>query len=418
MLPGTLADRLRGAAGCERTFDTEVHVGGYGRGLAVLGAASALILAGCGSSNGGSGGGGSSGGSGGGTVSLGFMGAQTGPNAQLGINISNGAALAIDQHNAKSGVTKVTLKIYDTQGDPTQAPNQAKKAIQDKVVGVIGPAFSGESKTSVPILDQAGIPSISPSATAVSLAQNGWKTWHRVLANDNVQGPGDADFMAKTLGVKKAAVIDDQSEYGKGLADAVRKQLATDGVTVAVNDSIDPNASDYSSTVNKVKPATVDAVFFGGYYSAAGKLVKQLRDGGVRGRFVSGDGTLDAKFISGGGAATEGSLLSCTCSSAVGSTDPAVQKFAADYKAKYSTDPATYSAEGFDAANAFMMAIDAGKTSTSDILTYIDSIDFKGVSKQIKFQPNGELSGNLLFITEVKTGALAFLGDTTSAKPS
>jgi branched-chain amino acid transport system substrate-binding protein len=388
----------------------------YSRGLVAAAAASALVLSACGGNDNSSSGSGGS--SGGGSATIGFMGAQTGPNAQLGINISNGVELALEQHNAKSGVTQVKLIKYDTQGDPTQGANQAKKAITDKVVGVVGPAFSGESKTAVPILDEAGIPNVSPSATAVSLAQNGWKTWHRVLANDDVQGPGAADFLAKTVGAKTVAVIDDQSEYGKGLADAVRKQLATDGVKVAVNDSINPDASSFSSTVNKVKPANVDAVYFGGYYSAAGKLVKQLRDGGVQGTFMSGDGTLDAQFITGGGAAANGALLTCTCSSAVGSTDPAVQKFATDYKAKFGVDPATYSAEGFDATNIFLQAIDAGKTSTSDINDFVTNIDFKGVSKQIKFQPNGELSGDLLFVTEVKDGKLAFLGDTATAKPS
>ena len=389
----------------------------YSRGLVAAAAASALLLSACGG-NDNSNDGGSGGSSGGGPVTLGFMGAQTGPNAQLGINISNGVELAVEQHNAKSGVTQVKLIKYDTQGDPTQATNQAKKALTDKVVGVVGPAFSGESKTAVPILDEAGIPNVSPSATAVSLAQNGWKTWHRVLANDDVQGPGAADFLAKTVGAKTVAVIDDQSEYGKGLADAVRKQLATDGVKVAVNDSINPDASSYSSTVNKVKPANVDAVYFGGYYSAAGKLVKQLRDGGVQGTFMSGDGSLDAQLITGGGAAANGALLTCTCSSAVGSTDPAVQKFATDYKAKFNADPATYSAEGFDATNTFLQAIDAGKTSTSDINDFVTKIDFKGVSKQIKFEPNGELAGDLLFVTEVKDGKLSFLGDTSQAKPS
>jgi branched-chain amino acid transport system substrate-binding protein len=389
----------------------------YSRGLVAAAAASALLLSACGGDDSGSSSG-SGGSSGGGSATIGFMGAQTGPNAQLGINISNGVELALEQHNAKSGVTQVKLIKYDTQGDPTQATNQAKKALTDKVVAIVGPAFSGESKTADPIFEEAGIPNVSPSATAVSLAQNGWKFWHRVLANDDVQGPGDADFIAKTLNAKTAAVIDDQSEYGKGLADAVRKQLATAGVKVAVNDSINPDASSFSSTVNKVKPANPDVVFFGGYYSAAGKLVKQLKDGGVQGTFMSGDGTLDAQFINGGGAAANGALLSCTCSSATGSTDPAVQKFATDYKAKFNVDPATYSAEGFDATNAILQAIDAGKTSSSDINDFVSSIDFKGVSKQIKFDSKGELANDLLFITEVKDGKLAFLGDTATAKPS
>ena len=389
----------------------------YSRGLVAAAAASALVLSACGGSND-NGGSSGSGGSSGGSVTIGFFGAQTGPNAQLGINISNGAELAIEQHNAKSGVTQVKLTKYDTQGDPAQATNQAKKAVSDKVAAIIGPAFSGESKTADPIFEEAGIPNVSASATAVALGQNGWKFWHRVLANDGVQGPGDADFIAKTLNAKTVAVIDDQSEYGKGLGDAVRKQLATDGVKVAVNDAVNPDASSFSSTVNKVKPANPDVIFFGGYYSAAGKLVKQLKDGGVQGTFMSGDGTLDAQFIAGGGAAANGALLSCTCSSAVGSSDPAVQKFATDYKAKFKADPATYSAEGYDATNAVLQAIDAGKTDPADINDFVTKIDFKGVSKQIKFAPNGELANDLLFITEVKDGKLAFLGDTTQAKPS
>ena len=388
----------------------------YSRGLVAAAAASALVLSACGGNDNGSSGSGGS--SGGGSVTIGFFGAQTGPNAQLGINISNGVELALAQHNAKSGVTQVKLTKYDTQGDPAQATNQAKKAVSDKVAAIIGPAFSGESKTADPIFEEAGIPNVSPSATAVALGKNGWKFWHRVLANDDVQGPGDADFIAKTLNAKTVAVIDDQSEYGKGLGDAVRAQLATDGVKVAVNDAINPDASSFSSTVNKVKPANPDVVFFSGYYSAAGKLVKQLKDGGVQGTFMSGDGTLDAQFIAGGGAAANGALLSCTCSSAVGSSDPAVQKFAADYKAKFNADPATYSAEGFDATNAVLQAIDAGKTDPADINDFVTKIDFKGVSKQIKFAPNGELANDLLFITEVKDGKLAFLGDTTQAKPS
>ncbi|MBO0885539.1 MAG: branched-chain amino acid ABC transporter substrate-binding protein, partial [Mycobacterium sp.] len=199
------------------------------RFLGTIGAASALVVAAsaCGSSNdnSGSGSGGGSGGGGDKNITLGFVGAQTGPDAQLGINISNGVQLAIDQHNAKSGVTQVKYKAYDTQGDPTQASSQVRKVVEDKDVAVIGPAFSGESKTALPILEQAKIPNISPSATAVALGQQGYKYWHRVLANDDVQGPGDADFMANTLKAKKVAVIDDQSEYGKGLGDAVRGQL-------------------------------------------------------------------------------------------------------------------------------------------------------------------------------------------------
>ena len=379
------------------------------RAFGVIGVVAALSVAGtaCGKSS-------SGGGSKNSTIA--FMGAQTGPDAQLGINISNGAQLAFDQWTGKDK-KKYKFKLYDTQGDPTQASSQAKKVVQDKDIAVIGPAFSGESKTAVPILEKGKIPNISASATAVSLSQNGWKFWHRVLSNDDVQGPGDADFISKTLGAKKVAVIDDQSEYGKGLGDAARRQLKTDGVTVNPSGTLDPKGSDYSTTVNQIKAANPDVVFFAGYYSAAAKLLKQLSQAGVTAKFVSGDGSQDQKLAEQGGKATEGALLSCTCSLAVGSSDPAAQKFESTYKAKFKQEPSTYSSEGFDAMNIVLQAIDKGNTSPSKINDYLKDIDYKGVSKQIKFTDKGELSGDLLFFTEIENGKLKFLGDAKTAKP-
>ncbi|MGI8492691.1 MAG: ABC transporter substrate-binding protein, partial [Acidimicrobiales bacterium] len=122
---------------------------------------------------------------GGGALQIGFFGALTGPNAQLGINIKNGERLAIDQYNKTNPASKVTLDAFDSQGDPAQAPQGAQKMITDKVLAVIGPAFSGESEAADPLFEQAGIPNISASATRVDLAQKGWKYFHRALADDS-----------------------------------------------------------------------------------------------------------------------------------------------------------------------------------------------------------------------------------------
>jgi branched-chain amino acid transport system substrate-binding protein len=379
-------------------------------GAAVL-AIGSFSLAACGSSGGSSD-------SSSGTVKLGFMGDLTGENKQLGINIDNGAKLAIDQYNATNPSTKIQLVDYDTQGDPTQATNIVPKIVSDGVVGVIGPAFSGESKQAVPGLEENGIPNISASATNVDLSKNGWKTWHRVLANDGVQGPGVADYMANQLQAKKAAVIDDQSEYGKGLADQVADRFGAKKVNVVVREAIDPKQDDYSSTVNKIKGANVDVVFYGGYYAQAGTFVKQLKDAGVTAKFVSADGSLDQKFIDNAGPAANGAYLSCTCVLATASDDPDVQKFIDDYKAAYNTLPATYSAEGFDAATAFIKAVQAGKTSKEDILTFLGTVNFEGISKPIQFEANGELTGGAVYMHLVKDGKIVALGPTDTAKTS
>ena len=236
--------------------------------------AAALALGACGTTGGESP---SAGGTGGAQAAcdlkIGMFGALTGPNANLGIYIQNGVNLALDDYNKKNPNCKVTLENYDSQGLPDQAPALAKKAIDDKkVVGIVGPAFSGESKAADPAFNEAGLVAITPSATNPALADNGWKTFFRVLGNDATQGPAAAKYMKDTLKSAKVFVIDDASEYGKGLADIVRKDL---GASVVGSDRVQQKQTDFSASVTKVTAAGADTLFFGGYSPAAAPLIKQ-----------------------------------------------------------------------------------------------------------------------------------------------
>ncbi len=382
-------------------------------GVALI--AASLALTACGGNNEDGGGGGGGGGTQ--TVKIGFMGDLTGENSAIVIPPKNGAQLAVDEHNAKNPKVKIQLVTYDSQADPGQAVALAQKAItQDKIVALIGPAFSGESKNVGPILEEAKIPSVSPSATNPGLAKNGWKFWHRVVANDDVQGPAIAEFLFKAKSPKTAYVIDDRQDYSLGIANAAFDTLKGKGVSVQ-RDHIDPKASDYSSTVNKVNAAKPDVIFYGGYYAQAGRLLKQLRDAGVQATFASGDGSLDQGLVQGAGPkAAEGAVVGCPCLIPFGSTEPTLKKFADDYKAKFKADPAIYSTEGYDAASTFVKAIEAGKTTAEDINTYLSSLDLKGVSKEIKFGPNGEPNVNQIFIYQVQGGKISTLGDSATAK--
>jgi branched-chain amino acid transport system substrate-binding protein len=390
------------------------------RGLALVGVA-ALGLTACSSSKKSSTTGGtgtpttaSSGGGGGGSGSLkvGFFGALTGANAQLGINIENGEKLAISQYNATNPAHPVTLDPFDSQGDPSQANNGATKLIGDKVVAVIGPAFSGESAAADPIFESAQIPNVSSSATNTKLAQNGWKYFHRVLADDSLQGPADADYLVKTLGAKNVAVIDDNSTYGKGLGDAVRAQLPKIGAKDVLDDHVDPAGADYGSTVNKVVAANASAVFFGGYYDAAGRLIKQLKAAGFKGQFMSGDGSEDQRFVSdAGGAPAEGAFLSCACADVT--TVASAASFTSAYKSMFGSDPAIYSAEAYDATNFVLAAIKAGNTTGPTINNYLNTSSWSGVTKTVKFESDGNVSGGTIYVYEVKSGKVVQIGTTS-----
>ena len=343
-------------------------------------------------------------------ITIGFFGALTGNNSpQLGINEANGVQLAIDQFNTAHPNCHVSYKAFDSQGDPAQAPALATTAINDhNVVGIVGPAFSGESKQANPIFNQAGLPIITPSATNPTLAQNGWTIFHRAVANDDAQGPAVATYILNTLHSKKVAVVDDASEYGKGLADIVRQKLQAGGVSVTSPGSID-KSHNYPATVNAVKAAGVDAVFFGGYYQEAGPLALQLKTGGVTGTFISGDGSLDAGFVQGAGSAADGALL--TAPAAYALTAPKDQPFVNAYKAKFNTNPALYSGEAFDATNQFLAGIAAGKVARSDLNTYVSTTPYTGLLKTYSYGTNGELQGTpVILVHKVVSGQITLVG--------
>ena len=339
-----------------------------------------------------------------GDIHLGFLGALTGANGALGTNMVHGAQIAIDEYNATQTdcKTKVSLIQKDSQGDPKVAPPLASALVDDKsVVGLIGPGFSGETKATMPTFEAAGLPMITPGATNAKLSTNGWKMFHRILANDDKQAPGIVSYIT-TAGAKTVAVIDDASEYGKGLADSVRSGLGKLDVKDA---TIDPKASDFGAAVSAMKTANADYIFYGGYYAEAAKLVTQLRDAGVKSVFMSGDGSLDPAFITAAGKNGEGAILTAT--GAPSDVNPA---FSASFKAKWGTEPLLYSPEAYDCAKVFLAGLTAGKLTRADLAAFVSAYDAPGITKRIKFDATGEPAGSAVYSYVVKGGKLVGQG--------
>ena len=216
------------------------------------------------------------------------------------------------------------IKQFDTEGDPQKATQVAPQIVGDaNIIGLLGPAFSGETKATGPIFFQAGLLSLTASATNPALTTNGWTNFFRGLANDAVQGPAVANYMVKTLGYKKVCVVQDNSDYGVGLAEAITPVLgaAADSSCAA---KVKTGDKDFSATVQLVKGEAPDAVFYAGYYAEGAPFVQQLRDGGVTATFVSADGTNDPQFVAQAGASSKDAILSCPCG-------PAPDAYATEY---------------------------------------------------------------------------------------
>lgn len=341
-------------------------------------------------------------------VSLAYFGPKTGDAANLGLNIEGGVKVAVDEYNEANADCKVTLKDFDSQGDPEKATPLATQVINDKaVVGVVGPAFSGESDATGAAFSEAGLVTVSASATNPDLTKNGWKTFHRVLGNDSTQAPAAAKYIKDNLKSTKVFVVDDASEYGKGIADGVAEALGKS--LVAGTDTVQAKQTDFGPTVTKIKASGATALWYGGYYAEAGLLAKQLRAGGWKGYFVSGDGANDPGFVEAAGkTAAEDARLTCPCGEA---TPEFTTKYEASNPGK---KPGTYSAEGYDAAKIMLDGIADGKTTRADLLSYVNAYDKPGLTKQLKFDDTGETAEVVIYA--FKVGADGTIGLDTEIK--
>ena len=399
--------------------------------VAAIAAAGALVLSGCSSSKkkaSGSGGlGGSSSSSGGAapaqTYKIGFIGALSGPNAQLGINERNGASLAIDQANTSGKFKfKIVLDAQDSEGDPAKAPAAATALINDpQVIAVIGPAFSGESKAVNPSFCKAtpSMPIVTASASNAQLQNQGNKCWHRIIPNDNVEGSQGADWLART-GAKKVFVLSDLSTYGAGVAGTMAAELTKKGVKVVKGGVDGTTTKNYGPIAQTIAASGADALFYGGYDAQAALLAKSLQSAGFKGRTVSGNGAKDSIFTKGSGSAGNGWYFTCGCQDAT--TAAPAKAFTAAYSAMFKTPPSTYSPEAYDAANLLIDSISKASASAAatrtSVMTALNAEDFKGITTTIKFAPNGEVQSKSLIVNlfRQEKGVITGLGNIQQLK--
>jgi branched-chain amino acid transport system substrate-binding protein len=337
------------------------------------------------------------------TTTLAYVGAESGANAALGINIFNGIQLAIDQHNKANPGCQVQFTKFDTEGDPAKAVGPVTQAVKEpNIVGVIGLPFSGESKATGNIFEQQGLVHITPSATNPDLTKNGWTTFFRALGNDSVQGPAAAQFATGTVKAKKVYLVQDDSDYGIGLGTATSAAL---GKALAGTDKVTTGQKDFSATVSKIINSKADAVYYAGYYAEGAPFDQQLVGKGFKGVFIGPDGAKDDQFIKQAGDASSNAFFTCPC--IPGELIPDFQKA---YSAAFNAEPGTYSIEGYDSATILLSGIDKGKSSRADLLGYVKSYDADGLSKHYKWDATGELATPAVYGYKIEGGKIVPVG--------
>ena len=353
------------------------------------------------------------------TYVIGYEGPLSGGNQQLGLNMVFAVQLAINEANASHKLPfKLKLASYDDQGDPTISPTQAQSAVHNKaLVAIVGPAFSGATAAAEPYYSAAHIATVSPSATRVSLATSGWNNFFRVVADDGVQGPADANYLVQKKSFKTLYVVNDGTAYGAGLASAVAAQATTDGASVTPAtvpgtsqcQNGTASATEYSAAATQAVASKAAALFYGGYYCDLGLFLGALSSAGYTGQVMSGDGALSPALIQGTtpASAANNVLLTCACASSVNAAfNKAYQGLS-----HFSAANATYAPEAFDAANAIINAMKHLKKITrAGIVAQLHKLSYKGMTKVVKFQRDGNIAGSAIFVNQVKSGKVVQLG--------
>ena len=299
------------------------------------------------------------------SLKIGLLNEMTGGNATFGTSSANGAKMAFKEANAKGGVLgkQIVAVIADNKSEPSEAANaMTKLAMQDGVVAVTGGFASSNAIAASSVAESAKVPFLvvgttNPKVTVDDKTKKVKDYTFRVCFIDPFQGTVGANFVLNTLKLKKAAImVDNSSDYSKGLAAFFREAFAKGGGTIVAEEAYLQKDQDFKSVLTKLKSMNADVLYVPGYYEEVGKIVKQAREMGINAPVVGGDGWDSPKLVEIGGAAALNNTY-FTNHYSVEDNSPASKAFADAYKKEYGQMPDALAVLGYDAANLLIDAI-------------------------------------------------------------
>ena len=345
-------------------------------------------------------------------VKIGHVGPTSGGIAHLGKDNENGARMAVDELNAK-GVTiggkkvKFELLAEDDGGDPKQGTAAAQKLVDSKVAGVVGHLNSGTSIPASKIYSDAGIPQISPSATNPKYTRQGFKTTFRLVADDVHLGGTLGKYAVTQLKGKSIAVIDDRTAYGQGVADEFEKGVKAAGGKTVAREFTNDKATDFTAILTNLKAKKPDIVFFGGMDAVAGPMIRQMKQLGIKAKFMGGDGICTGELPKLSGGAMDDSQVVCAEAGGVeGEQKKGMDEFKARFKTKFNADVQIYAPYVYDSVNVLVAAME--KAGSSDPVKYLPVLakttGYKGVTGTITFDEKGDIKNGALTMFTYKGG--------------
>ncbi len=330
------------------------------------------------------------GGKGSDTIPIAVVGPVTGQYASFGAQMTNGGQMAVDDINAAGGVLgkKLDLDIGDDACDPKQAVAVANQMTGNGVALVAGHYCSGSSIPASKVYAESNMVQISPASTNPAFTDDrAGPNIYRVCGRDDQQGGIAGKYLATHFADKNIAFVHDKTAYGKGLADETKKALNEAGKQEAMYEAITAGEKDYSALVSKLKQANIDIVYFGGYHTEAGLIIRQMRDQGLNTILMGGDALITQEFWSITGPAGEGTLMTF-------SPDPRKNPAAAEVVKRFKDkgiEPEGYVLYTYAALQAWKQAADKAKSvNSAEVVKALNDTEFDTVVGKFKFNEKGD----------------------------
>ena len=327
-------------------------------------------------------------------VKVGHAGPLSGNQAVAGKDNERGVRLALDDLNAKDfriggKRARFVLDSEDDQGDPKTGVVVAQKFVDSGVRVVIGHYNSGVSIPASRIYSDAGIPMISGASSNPKLTKQGFASIFRLAANDNVMGAAMAEFAA-ARGLKKVAVIDDRTAYGTGVVEIFEQTAAKLGLEVVGHEYTTDKATDFTPILTSLKGKSPEAVFLGGYYAQAATLARQMKQLGVPGLLLGGDGICTNEVIALGASQMEGRYF-CAQGGEALDTLTGGPAFRERFKRTFNADVDAYAPAFYVATLAVAQAMQAaGTDDPAKVVPALKALKMDSMLGPIAFDSTGE----------------------------
>ena len=306
---------------------------------------------------------------------------------------------------------KYTIELIseDDGADPKQGPIVAQKVVDHgKVLGVIGHYNSGVTMAANPVYAKANLFTVTPSASNPDVVAKSMKTAsgsnssYRMVAHDGMQGPALAAY-ANKIGIKKVAIIDDATTYGKGLADKFEGKAKELGMDVVYREATTDKTTDFKAILTKVKSTGADGLVWGGLDDTAATFTKQARELGLTQKILMFDAVCTDNYITLAGDSSVGTL--CSVTGVPLSEMPEGAAFKERFEKRFNGQKMQgFAPFAYDAVYTVVEAIKkAGTTEDSaKVAAAMEGIQAKGLSGNIAFEPSGERKDGMITILEQK----------------